>query len=108
MLAGDGRHGRLEDAVDAVFHMQAVVVGLDVDIGGAPLESGEDGGVDQADDRADVLFGGQLFDRDVFVGVFVGRNDVEGQALGGFVENTLRLCSVFLSRSVIWVKVATG
>jgi hypothetical protein len=91
MLARNGRHGGLQHAVDAVLHMQAVVVGLEVNIGSAALERGEDGGVDQPDDRADVFFRGQLLDRDVFVGIVVGRDHVEGQPFGGLVEHALRL-----------------
>ncbi len=92
VLAGDGRHGFLEHAVDAVLDVEGVVVGLDVDVGGAALESGEDGGIDQADDGADVFFAGQLLDGDVFVGlVFVASEDVEGEAFAGFVEDALRL-----------------
>jgi hypothetical protein len=53
VLAGDGGHGLLQHAVDAVLdHDTAVVVCLEVDVGGAALERGEDGGVDQADDGA--------------------------------------------------------
>ena len=92
MLARDGRHGFLQHAVDAVLDVHRIVVALDVNVGGAALERGEDGGVDQADDGADVLgFAGQLLDRDVFVGVFVAGEHVEGEAFAGFVENALRL-----------------
>ena len=91
MLAGDGRHGGLQHAVDAVLDDHRIVVGFDVNIGGAALESGEDGGVDQADDGADVFFAGQLLDGDVFVGVFVAGEHVEGEAFAGFVEHALRL-----------------
>ena len=69
-----------------------VVVALDVDVGGAALESGEDGGVDEANDGADVFgFAGELLDGDVLVGVFVAGEHVEGEALAGFVEDALRL-----------------
>ena len=67
VLAGDGRHGRLQHAVDAVLDDHRIVVGLDMNVGGAALESGEDGGVDQANDGADVFFAGQLLDGDIFV-----------------------------------------
>ena len=91
VLAGDGRHGGLQHAVDAVLDDDRIVVGLDVNVGGAALESGEDGGVDQADDGADVFFAGQLLNGDVFVGVFVAGEHVEGEAFAGFVEHALRL-----------------
>ena len=91
MLAGDGRHGLLEHAVDAVLDEQRVVVGLEVDVGGAAFERGEDGRVDETDDRRDVVIGRELLDGDVLVGgVFTGEH-VEGKAFGGFVEHALRL-----------------
>ena len=62
-----------------------------MNVGGAAFERGEDGGVDQADDGADVFFAGQLFDRDVFVGVFFAGEHVEGEPFAGFVEHALRL-----------------
>ena len=68
-----------------------IVVGLDVDVGGAAFERGEDGGVDQPDDGADVFFAGQLLDGDVFVLVVVAGEHVEGEAFAGFVEHALRL-----------------
>ena len=68
-----------------------IVVGFDVDVGGAALESGEDGGVNEANDGADVFFAGELLDGDVFVGVVVAGEDVEGEAFAGLVENALRL-----------------
>jgi hypothetical protein len=95
VLAGDGGHGGLEHAVDAVLDVDIVVVGLDVNVGGAALEGGEDGGVDQANDGADVFFAGELFDGDVFVGIVVAGEDVEGEAFAGFIEDALRLLGFF-------------
>ena len=91
MLARNRRHGRLQHAVDAVLHDHRIVVRFNVNVGGAALESGEDGRVHQADDRADVFFAGQLLDRDVFVAVFVAGQHVEGQSFAGLIENALRL-----------------
>ena len=95
VLACDGRHGRLQHAVDAVLDDQRIVVGFDVNIGGAALESGEDGGIDQADDGADVFFAGQLLNGDVFIGVFVAGEHVEGKTFAGLVEHALRLLGFF-------------
>ena len=53
VLAGDGGHGLLEDAVDAVLDEERVVEGFEVDIGGAAFEGRKDGGVDKADDGRD-------------------------------------------------------
>ncbi len=91
VLARDGRHGCLQHAVDAVLDDQRVVVCFDVNIRGAAFERGEDGRIDQADDRADVFFRGQLLDRDVFIRVVFAGDDVKGQPLGRFIEHALRL-----------------
>jgi hypothetical protein len=64
-------------------------------VGGAALKRGEDGGVDQANDGADVFFAGELFDGYVFVGAVVAGEDVEGEAFAGFIENALRLLGFF-------------
>src|SRR6202012_379599 len=80
VLLGNGSHGHLQHAVDAVFDNHRVVVRFNVDVGGAPLERGENRRIHQADDGADVLFRGQLLDRNVLVGVVVRRQHVEGQA----------------------------
>jgi hypothetical protein len=58
VLTGDGGHGRLEHAINAVLDDQRIVVGFNVNIRGAALESGEDGGIDQPDDGADIFFAG--------------------------------------------------
>ena len=91
MLARDRRHGCLQYAVNPVLDHQRVVVGFYVDVGGAPLQRGEDGGIDQPDDGADVFFRGELLDRDVLVGVVFRGEDVEGETLGGLVEDALGL-----------------
>ena len=45
-----GRHrlGRMNDAIDAIAHMQTVVEGLQVDVGSAQVDHATDDGVDQA------------------------------------------------------------
>ena len=91
MLARDGRHRLLQHAVDAVLDMHRIVISLDVNIRGAPFQSGEDGRVHQPDDGADVFFAGQLLDGDILVGVFVAGQHIEGQPLAGFVQHALRL-----------------
>ena len=62
-LLGDRPHRRLQHAVDAVLHVHRVVLRLDVDVARAPLDGGEDGRIDQPDDRADVAR--QPLDREV-------------------------------------------
>ena len=54
MLFADGRHGVSEHAVNAELDQYRAVPGFDVDITGAPLQRGEDGRIDEADDRAHV------------------------------------------------------
>ena len=54
MLLRDRFHRLLQHAVDAVLDDDRIVASLDVDVAGTPLQGGEDGGVDQADDRTDV------------------------------------------------------
>ena len=101
MLARDGRHGLLQHAVDAVLDDQRIVVRLKVDVRRAPFERGEDGGVHQADDGADVFFRGELLDRNVFVGIlFAGSTSKVRPSVAS--SSTRCDCSVFLSRSVIW------
>src|ERR1700733_3426990 len=95
VFAGDRRHGHLQHAVDAVLYDHRVVVGFNANIGGAALERGEDGGVDQANNGADVFFAGELLDGDVFFRVFIAGQHVEGEAFAGFVQHALRLLGFF-------------
>jgi hypothetical protein len=85
----DGRHSRLQNAVDAVLDDQRVVIRFQVDVRGAALERGEDGGIHQPDDGADVLFRSKLLDRDVLIGIIFGRDDVKREPFRRLVENAL-------------------
>jgi hypothetical protein len=74
---------------------------FDVNIAGAPLQRGEDRGIDQADDRADVGLGRQLLDRDGFVGVLV-LGDMTSSAKPSLASSSTRCdCSVFFRMSLI-------
>jgi hypothetical protein len=53
---GDGRHGVLQNTVNAVFDGQLLIARFDVNIAGAPFEGVEDGGIHQLDDGRDVGF----------------------------------------------------
>ena len=91
-VLGDGRHGVVQDAVDAVLDGDFLVARFDVDIAGAAFEGVEDGGIDQLDDRRDVAVdGGELVDGEGFVGIVFVADDVEGEAFGDFFEDALGL-----------------
>jgi len=100
VLPGHRRHGRLQDAVDAVLDDHGVVVGFDMNIGSAALERGED--VVSTRRMMGLMSSVSLVSRSMemfFVGVLVARQHVEGQAFAGS-SRTRCDCSVFLSRSV--------
>ena len=91
-VLGDRRHGVVQHAVDAVLDGHFLVARFDVDIAGAPFERVEDRGVHQLDNRRDVAVGGgQLVDRERFVGVLFVADDVEREAFGDLFENPLGL-----------------
>ena len=91
VLFADGRHGLRQHAVNAELDDHRVVAGLNVNIGSAPLQRGEDRGIDQADDRAGIARRRQLVDGQRFFGasVLIFANDLE--AFAGLFQNALRL-----------------
>ena len=91
MFACNRRHGFLQHAIDSVLHMHRIVVGFDVNVGCPPLERRKDRRVDEPDDRADVFIAGQLLDRDVFVGIVLAGQHIEGQSFACFIQHALRL-----------------
>ena len=100
VFLGDGLHGLLQHAVDAVLDDHRVVARFDVNIAGAPLQRGEDRGIDQADDGADVGLAGQLLDRDGLVGVLVFA--MTSSAKSSLASSSTRCdCSVFFRMSLI-------
>ena len=107
MLAGDGRHGLLQHAVDAVLDVHRIVVAFDVNVGGAALERGEDGGVDQANDGADVFVSLVSFSMEMFSSEFSSPVSTSKVRPSLASSSTRCDCSVFLSRSVICESVAT-
>ncbi len=91
-VLGDGRHGVVQHAVDAVLDGHFLIARLDVDIAGAPLQRVEDGGVHQLDHRRDVAVGGQLVDGERFVLVlFLADHHVQREAFGDLFQHALRL-----------------
>ena len=57
----------------------------------APLESRENHGIDEANDGAHAGIARELLHGNVFVGVLFVADDLEREALGGLIENALRL-----------------
>ena len=90
-VLGQGLHGVLQHAVDAVLHDHFGVARFDVDVASAALERGEDDGIDQANDRAHAGIARELLHGDVFVGVFFVADHLQREALGGLIENALGL-----------------
>src|SRR5271166_3795845 len=81
VLLGNGLHGLLQYAIDAILDDHGVVARLDVNVAGPPLQCRKNGGVHQPNDGADVGLGRQLLDGDGFVGIFVFDNYVQRKAL---------------------------
>src|ERR1035437_3240098 len=91
-VLGDGRHGIVKHAIDAVLDGHFLIARFDVNIAGAPFQSVEYRGIDQLDDRRDIrIRGGQLVDGECLVLIAVFGNDVEGEPLGDFLQHALRL-----------------
>src|SRR5579863_4015006 len=78
VLLGYRRHGLREHAIDAELDAHRIVASFNVNIAGSPLQGGEDGGIDKANNRANVaLLGGQTIDRNAFFGTaFIFADDV--------------------------------
>ena len=91
MFFADRRHGLREHAVYAELDHDGIVARLNVNVGSAPLQSGENRGVDQADDRAGVTRGRKLVDaqRLFRTRVLIFADNLE--AFAGLLEHALRL-----------------
>ena len=84
----DGLGGGIQAAVDAVLDLETGGHGLQVDVGGAPLERVEDGGVHQPDDGGLVLVREALQVQHLVVPVLLVEHlDLEG--LPGLVHDLL-------------------
>src|ERR1035437_9132754 len=91
-VLGDGRHGVVQHAIDAVLDGHFLIARFDVNIAGAAFQGVEDGGIHQLDDRRDVgIRGGQLVDGEGLIRIAVFGDDVEGEPLGDFLQHALRL-----------------
>src|SRR6266542_4101828 len=85
----DRVEGLVEHAVDAVLDDDLVVARLDVDVRGPALDSVEDDGVDQLDDRRRLLLGDRV-DRQRLFALVVLADELHAEALGGLIEHALR------------------
>src|SRR5277367_6008823 len=92
---GEGLHGVLQHAVNAVFDDDFGVAGFDVNVTGASLEGSEDDGVHEAHDGADAGIARELVHRDVLVAVLIFADDLEREAFGGLVQDALGLLGAF-------------
>jgi len=89
---GDGLHGVLQHAVNAVLHGHFGIAGFNVNIAGAALERGEDDGFDETDDRADgCVAAGQAIAGDGLFAFFFFLGDLQSKGFGGLLQNALRL-----------------
>ena len=89
-------HRRLQHAVDAVLHVHRVVLRLDVNVAGAPLDGREDRRVDQPDDRTDVArepLDGEIVFADLFV-----FEQLDLELFGRLVEHALRAFALLQDR----------
>src|SRR5215469_77194 len=91
VLFPDGRHSLCEHAVNTELDHDGVVAGLNVNVGSAPLQGGENRRIDEADDRAGVARRRQFVDRQGFFRARVLVFADDGEAFAGFFENALRL-----------------
>src|SRR5579885_2581171 len=88
---GDGLHGVLENAVNAVFDGDFGVARLDMNIAGAPFERREDDGLDEANDGADGGIAREAITGNGFVALFVLFGNLQGKGFGGLFEDALGL-----------------
>ncbi len=87
MLLGDGHHGRLQHAVDAVLDHHLGVPRLDMDVRRPPREGIEDGRVHETHDGRGVLL--DLVHRERFVVLLVPVEHMDLERLRGLLENAL-------------------
>src|SRR5262249_22035079 len=90
-LLGNGLHGVLQDAVNAVLDRHFRVARFDVNIARAPLEGGKDDGFYKANNRADGGIARQTVARNGLFGLFLFLRDLQRESFGGLFENALRL-----------------
>ena len=93
---GDGLHGVLEDAVNAVLDGDFGVASFDVNVTSAAFERGENDGFDEANDRADGgVAAGEAVAGDGLFALFFFLGNLQSEGFGGLFENALGLLGAF-------------
>src|SRR5690242_757617 len=94
-VLGDGLHGVLQDAVDAVLDGDFGVARFDVNVAGTALEGGEDDGFDQADNGASSGVAREAVAGNGFFAFFFFLGDGQSEGFGGLLEDALGLFGAF-------------
>src|SRR2546425_9086745 len=92
---GDGLDSMLQHAVDTVFDGNFRVPRLDVDVAGAPLESGEDDSLDEAHHRAGGAIASQTVAGNRLLAILFVLGSLESESFGGLFEHPLGLLGAF-------------
>src|SRR5712691_4088655 len=92
---GDRLHRMLQYAVDAVFDGNFRVASLNVDVAGAPLECGEDNGLDEAHHRAGGAIARQTVAGNRLVAFLILLGSLKSESFGGLLEHALGLLGAF-------------
>src|SRR5437667_2740906 len=92
---GDGLHSMLQHAVDTVFDGNFGVASFDVDVAGAPLECGEDNGLDEAHHRAGSAIARQTVAGNRLVAILIILGSLKSESFRGLLEHTLGLLGAF-------------
>ena len=91
---GNGLHGLLQHAINAVLDDHRIVARLNMNVAGAPLQGGENGGIHQADDGTHLAVGSQPLDGNILVATLIFADHVEGESLARLLQHSLRLLSL--------------
>ncbi len=83
----EGLGGAVENAVDAIFDINAVLPGFDMDVAGALVEGVIEGRIDETNDRAGV--GGEFFQGEDFFPLVRLLDQLQFEILGNLVEHML-------------------
>src|SRR5882757_2746181 len=92
---GDGLHGMLQNAIDAVFDGDFRVPCFDVDVTGAPLERREDYRFDETDYRAGGAIASQTVAGNRLLAFLFFLGSLKSKSFSGLFEDALRLLGAF-------------